>query len=123
MNNATASFLSIEEVDSLVKRDTRMVTLQQNYLMLIEHKKCDVELFLLAKELISNITNCQDYIDNTLSNDRDLKRKEKDIIYMRALSLMSSSIDALKNRLPELRKLSVCNAQEHKSILDQISKM
>ena len=121
--NCTASFLSIEEVDSLVHRDSRMVTLQQNYLMLIDHKKCDVELFLLAKELISNITNCQDYIDNTLSNDRDLKRKEKDIIYMRALSLMSSAIDALKKRLTELRKLSIDDTQEHKRVLDKISKL
>ena len=121
--NCTASFRSIEEVNSLLQRDTRMINLQQGYLMFIDHKKCDVELFLLAKELLSNITNCQDYIENTLRTVKDLKRKEKDIIYMRALSLMSSSIDALKNRLPELRKLSVCNAQEHKSILDQISKM
>ena len=123
MNNATASFLSIEEVDSLVHRDSRMVTLQQNYLMLIDHKKCDVELFLLAKELISNITNVQDYIDNTLSNDRDLKRKEKDIIYMRALSLMSSVIGELKKRLAELRKLSIGDTQEHKRVLDKISKL
>ena len=121
--NCTASFRSIEEVNSLLQRDARMVSLQQGYLMFISHKKCDVELFLLAKELLSNITNCQDYIENILITDRVLKRKEKDIIYMRALSLMSSSIDALKNRLPELRKLSVCNAQEHKSILEQIYKM
>ena len=121
--NATASFLSIEEVDSLVHRDSRMVILQQNYLIFIGHKKCDDELFLLAKELISNITNCQDYIDNTLSNERDLKRKEKDIIYMRALSLMSSAIDALKKRLTELRKLSIDDTQEHKRVLDKISKL
>ena len=121
--NATASFLSIEEVDSLVKRDTRMVTLQQNYLMFIAHKKCDVKLFVLAKELISNLTNVQDYIDNTLSNDRDLKRKEKDIIYMRALSLMSSVIGELKKRLAELRKLSIGDTQEHKRVLDKISKL
>ena len=121
--NCTASFLSIEEVDSLVHRDSRMVILQQNYLIFIGHKKCDDELFLLAKELISNITNCQDYIDNTLSNDRDLKRKEKDIIYMRALSLMSSAIDALKKRLTELRKLSIDDTQEHKRVLDKISKL
>ena len=121
--NATATFLSIEEVDSLVHRDSRMVILQQNYLIFIGHKKCDDELFLLAKELISNITNCQDYIENILITDRVLKRKEKDIIYMRALSLMSSAIGALKKRLAELRKLSIGDTQEHKRVLDKISKL
>ena len=121
--NCTASFRSIEEVNSLLQRDTRMINLQQGYLMFIGHKKCDVELFFLAKELLSNINNCQDYIENTLKADKDLKRKEKDIIYMRALSLISSAIDALKNRLAELRKLSIVNDQEHKSILEQIYKM
>ena len=121
--NCTASFRSIEEVNSLLQRDTRMINLQQGYLMFIGHKKCDIELFLLAKELLSNITNCQYYIENKLSSDKDLKRKEKDIIYMRALSLISSAIDALKKRLAELRKLSIGNTQEHKSVLDQISKI
>ena len=121
--SCSASFLSIEEVNSLLQRDARMVSLQQGYLMFISHKKCDVELFLLAKELLSNITNCQDYIENILITDRVLKRKEKDIIYMRALSLMSSVIGELKKRLAELRKLSIGDTQEHKRVLDKISKL
>ena len=95
---ATASFRSIEEVNSLLQRDTRMVTLQRRYLEFIEHKEGDVELWHLATELLSDIMNCQDYIENTLKTDSELKKKDKDIIYMRALALMSSAIDALKKK-------------------------
>ena len=93
-----ASFRSIEEVDSLFKRDIRMISLQQDYLMFIGHKRCDAELHLLATKLRSDIADCQDYIENTLKTDSELKKKDKDIIYMRALSLMSSAIDALKKK-------------------------
>ena len=120
---ATASFRSIEEVNSLLQRDTRMVTLQRRYLEFIEHKEGDVEPWHLATELLSDIMNCQDYIENTLSTDRGLKRKEKDIIYMRALSLMSSAIGTLKKRVIDLEKLSIDNGQEHTRVLDQISRL
>lgn len=120
---ATASFRSIEEVNSLLQRDTRMVALQREYLKFIEHKEVDVELYHLATELLSGIANCQDYIENVLSTDRELKRKEKDIIYMRALALMSSAICALKKRVTDLGEISVDNAQERTRVLDQISRL
>lgn len=119
----TASFRSIEEVNSLLQRDTRMVALQREYLKFIEHKEVDVELYHLATGLLSGIANCQDYIENVLSTDRELKRKEKDIIYMRALALMSSAICALKKRVTDLGEISVDNAQERTRVLDQISRL
>ena len=121
--SATASFRPIKDVDSLLQRDDRMVALQQRHLEFIGHKKCDVALLSLATKLLSDITNCKDYIDNTLSTDRKLKRKEKNIIYMRALALMSSAIEALKKRVTDLRKLSFGNDPEHTKVLDQISRL
>ena len=53
----------------------------------------------------------------------ELSDKEKDIIYMRALSLMSSAIGTLKKRVIDLEKLSIDNGQEHTRVLDQISRL
>lgn len=119
----TASFRTIEEIDSLLQRETKVMTLQKDYLTFINHKKCDINLLHLTTKLLSDIKDCQYYIENTLKADNKLKRKDKDIIYMRALSLISGAIEELKKRVSDLKKLSVLDEIELNEVLDQIFKL